>query len=84
MRVALRYHPVVPSNLRTAVRDTILPLGGGPDGKSPLFVSKGSIVVYQIYLMHRRKDFYGDDADEFLPERWEKLRPGWVSYFLVL
>lgn len=27
--------------------------------------------------MHRRKDFYGEDADEFKPERWETLRPGW-------
>ena len=27
--------------------------------------------------MHRRKDYYGEDADEFKPERWEKLRPGW-------
>ena len=27
--------------------------------------------------MHRRKDFYGEDAEDFKPERWEKLRPGW-------
>ena len=27
--------------------------------------------------MHRRKDFYGEDAEEFKPERWESLRPGW-------
>lgn len=27
--------------------------------------------------MHRRKDFYGEDSDEFKPERWETLRPGW-------
>ena len=27
--------------------------------------------------MHRRKDFYGEDAEEFKPERWETLRPGW-------
>jgi cytochrome P450 len=27
--------------------------------------------------MHRRKDYYGEDASEFRPERWETLRPGW-------
>lgn len=27
--------------------------------------------------MHRRKDLWGMDADDFIPERWEKRRPGW-------
>lgn len=27
--------------------------------------------------MHRRKDFFGADAEEFRPERWIDLRPGW-------
>ena len=76
---ALRLYPVVPVNARTAVVDTVLPLGGGADGKSPLFIPKGQIIQYFVYAMHRRKEFYGQDAEEFKPERWETLRPGWVS-----
>ncbi|KAF1842622.1 cytochrome P450 52A12 [Cucurbitaria berberidis CBS 394.84] len=74
---SLRIHPVVPGNTRFAIRDTVLPLGGGPDGKHPLFVPKGTTVGYSPYVMHRRKDLYGPDADEYKPERWETLRPGW-------
>jgi cytochrome P450 len=77
---SLRLYPVVPGNGRYANKDTVLPLGGGPDGKSPLFVPKGQVVAYSINTMHRRKDIYGPDANEFRPERWnpeEGLRPGW-------
>ncbi|KAK9350123.1 cytochrome P450 [Lipomyces doorenjongii] len=66
----LRLYPSVPLNYRCAVRDTVLPVGGGPDGKSPVLIRKGDTVVYSVYVMHRRKDFFGDDADEFIPERW--------------
>ncbi|EGC48494.1 N-alkane-inducible cytochrome P450 [Histoplasma capsulatum var. duboisii H88] len=73
----LRLWPVVPNNARVAIRDTILPLGGGPDGKSPVFVKKGTTLAYSVYAMHRRQDIYGPDAAEFRPERWETIRPGW-------
>ncbi|KAJ5034973.1 uncharacterized protein L3040_008240 [Drepanopeziza brunnea f. sp. 'multigermtubi'] len=73
----LRLHPIVPANGRCAVKDTTLPVGGGPDHKSPIFVKKGTTVNYQVYVMHRRKDLYGEDADEFKPERWESLKPSW-------
>ncbi|KAL3469585.1 cytochrome P450 [Aspergillus californicus] len=55
---ALRLHPVVQRNQREAIRDTVLPVGGG----------KG-----------HPTDFYGRDAEEFCPERWEdgSLRPRW-------
>lgn len=74
---SLRLMPVVPGNSRDAIVDTILPLGGGPDGKSPIFVAKGTVISYSPWSMHRREDFYGPDALEFKPERWETLRPGW-------
>ncbi|MCJ1415307.1 hypothetical protein MMC32_001639 [Xylographa parallela] len=73
----LRLHPVVPGNSREAFEDTVLPVGGGPDGKSPIFIPKGRVVAWSVFAMHRRKDFFGDDADEFQPERWKTLRPGW-------
>ena len=28
--------------------------------------------------MHRRKDIFGPDAEEFNPDRWETIRPGWA------
>lgn len=64
-------------NARRSVRDTVLPTGGGRDGKSPVFVPRDTTVVYTTYAMHRRKDYYGPDADEFRPERWETQKHGW-------
>ncbi|RAH54526.1 cytochrome P450 alkane hydroxylase [Aspergillus piperis CBS 112811] len=74
---SLRFHPVVPVNSRKALSNTVLPVGSGPNGKSPVFVRKGTIVFYSVWAMHRRQDLYGPDANEFRPERWADLRPGW-------
>jgi hypothetical protein len=60
-----------------AFEDCVLPLGGGPDGKSPIFIPKGGVIVYSVWAMGRNKQFFGEDALEFRPERWETLRPGW-------
>ena len=56
---------------KTAVRDTILPIGGGPDSKSPIFVPAGTQIMYNLDALHQRKDLWGPDACEFRPERWE-------------
>jgi cytochrome P450 len=77
MNESLRLHPVVPANGRQALVDTVLPLGGGPEGKDPLFIPAGTLIGYNSYAMHRRTDFFGPDAAEFRPERWEELRPSW-------
>ena len=66
---SLRLYPVVPENARLAVCDTILPVGGGPDGKSPVFVAKERLAYWSVWTMHRRKDLDGKDAEEFRPER---------------
>lgn len=78
MSETLRLHSIVAFNSRMAVRDTTLPTGGGPDGTRPVFVPAGTEVNFSTHVMHRRKDLWGDDADQFVPERWESgLRPGW-------
>ena len=33
--------------------------------------------MYSPYSMHRHKALYGEDAEEYKPERWETLRVGW-------
>ncbi|KAH6665798.1 cytochrome P450 [Halenospora varia] len=83
MNETLRLFPPVPNNARYASRSTVLPRGGGPDGQSPVHIKAGTIVMYPIYALHRRRDIYGDNADDFVPERWSAdapggpLRPGW-------
>ena len=67
----LRLYPSVPLNGRAATKTTVLPTGGGPDGKAPVFVKKGTAVGYAVYIMHRRKELYGNDAESFRPERWD-------------
>lgn len=64
---------------KQAIRDTILPTGGGSDRKSPIFVPKGGIVFYNFRSSMRDEGVYGADAAEFRPERWAdpSLRPGW-------
>lgn len=75
----LRMYPSVPQNFRVAKKNTTLPRGGGEDGQSPVFISKGRFVLYTTYSMHRLEDYYGKDADVFRPERWEHLRNiGWA------
>lgn len=73
----LRLYPLVPVNARTCVRDTVLPEGGGLDGKSPVVVAKGSIVAFSSYVMQRRPDIWGADAHAWRPERWIGRKMDW-------
>ncbi len=79
----LRLYPPVPLNNRTAIKTTFLPTGGGPDGKHPILVRKGELVVFSQYVNSRVKSIYGPDAGIFRPERWESdelAKIGW-AYF---
>ncbi|KAL7929350.1 cytochrome P450 [Trichoderma chlorosporum] len=75
----LRLYPPGPLNSRIAARDTTLPVGGGPDGKSPVVVvPEGQVVNICVYAMHRRTDLWGDDAMEYKPERWDGRKSNWA------
>ncbi|KAH8687401.1 putative cytochrome P450 [Tricladium varicosporioides] len=73
----IRFIAIVPMNERTALRDTILPCGGGPGGESPIFVRKGIQILIPTYAMQHRPDIWGEDAEDFRPERWEGRKTGW-------
>ncbi|GAP92080.1 putative cytochrome P450 [Rosellinia necatrix] len=71
----LRLYPIFPLLGRVALRDTILPAGGGPNHDHPIFVPKGSPVVMAYYALHRNTSVFGDDIEAFKPERWNSLKP---------
>ncbi|KAK3689727.1 cytochrome P450 [Podospora appendiculata] len=77
---ALRMYPTIGITFRWAARDLTLPVGGGPDGKSPCFVPRGRRVITSFNALHRRPDLWGADTDEFKPERFLetiKIIPKW-------
>ncbi|TLD07605.1 hypothetical protein PgNI_10586 [Pyricularia grisea] len=77
IKEALRLAPPVATNSRASSKETILPRGGGPDGKAPILIPKGTSCRWSSYALYRREDIYGPDAEEFRPERWEDLRVAW-------
>ena len=55
----------------------MLPAGGGRSGTDPIFVRKGDQLAVHFYCLHQDKTIWGEDAEEFRPERWENLKPVW-------
>ncbi|MCJ1241206.1 hypothetical protein MMC14_009210 [Varicellaria rhodocarpa] len=74
---SLRVAGVVPINERVCTQDTTLPRGGGADGSKPIFITKGQRVLITTYAMQHRADIWGEDVEEFKPERWEGRKYGW-------
>ncbi|CAE6440562.1 unnamed protein product [Rhizoctonia solani] len=61
----LRLFPAVPVNERTAIKSTVFQSGG-----KKYYIPAGATMPYSVFHMHRRKDLWGPDAQEFDPERW--------------
>ena len=66
---------LAPSNraIRTCIKDCVLPFGGGPDGRSPVYVTAGTHIDLSFGQLHKDKDIWGEDVNEFRPERWDSL-----------
>jgi len=67
IREGLRIHPPVTDAVPKKV-----PNGGDTvtiDGKQ-IFLPGGTDISYCAWGVHRNKDIFGDDADQFRPERW--------------
>lgn len=78
----MRLHTSVGINIRTALKDTSLPTGGGPAGTAPVGIPAGTSVIMGLDSVHRRTDIYGADANKFQPNRWSGNRkPDTWSYF---
>ena len=73
----LRLWPLVPLNARKSNKATVLPRGGGLDGKSPVFIPPQTDVTYSPHVMQRREDLWGKDANEFRPDRFVGRKSGW-------
>lgn len=59
---SIRLFPPVPVELKECTADSTF-----PDGT---WLPKGSVVMWVPWAMNRSKRIWGDDADEFRPERW--------------
>ncbi|KAH6843270.1 cytochrome P450 [Chaetomium sp. MPI-CAGE-AT-0009] len=64
VKETLRYHPAV-----SMIMERIVPEGGLtlPDGR---VVPAGQMVGMNPYIVGRNKDVFGEDAEEFNPDRW--------------
>lgn len=64
----LRFHPSVPTTIRTAVKDTTLA------GK---VVPKGTFLIISPEILNHMEELWGPEADKFNPDRW--MGPGKVN-----
>ncbi|KAF9236876.1 cytochrome P450 [Melanogaster broomeanus] len=78
VRETLRVHAPVPSTVRVAMKDDVLPLEKPFTDKNGVVhdgirISKGDTLFIPLLAINRSKELWGPDAHEFNPERWQNL-----------
>jgi len=81
VRETLRIHSPVPSSVRVAMEDDIIPLNTpfvDKNGQTQhgIKVTKGDTIFIPILAINRSKAIWGEDATAFRPERWESVPEG--------
>ncbi|KAJ3570544.1 hypothetical protein NP233_g4329 [Leucocoprinus birnbaumii] len=76
VRETLRVHAPVPSTMRMAVEDDVVPLATPfvdkkGNVRDSILVRKGQTLFIPILAINRSEELWGPDAREFKPERWE-------------
>ncbi|KAJ7740499.1 cytochrome P450 [Mycena olivaceomarginata] len=81
VRETLRLYAPVPTTGRMAFQDDVVPLGTPVtdiDGTvhETLRIRKGELLLIPIIALNRDVEIWGQDAMEFVPERWDAPPPG--------
>ncbi|KZT71850.1 cytochrome P450 [Daedalea quercina L-15889] len=81
VKEGLRLHPASPQTERVVLKDDVIPLAKPvqrPDGRTltALRVKAGQVFHIPFTTMHVNPDVWGQNAHEFVPERW--IVPGGV------
>ncbi|KAF8894814.1 cytochrome P450 [Infundibulicybe gibba] len=78
VRETMRVHAPVPSTIRVAMKDDVVPLNEpfrGHDGilHDEVRITAGQTIIIPILAMNRAKSIWGEDSHEFRPERWASV-----------
>ncbi|CAE7107490.1 unnamed protein product [Rhizoctonia solani] len=66
----LRLFPPVPFNIRRSTSNPSILPSNSSEARDGLFLYPRCSVTYSLLHIHRRKDIWGEDAEDFKPERW--------------
>ncbi|CAG8952679.1 hypothetical protein HYFRA_00008921, partial [Hymenoscyphus fraxineus] len=73
----LRILAPVDGSWKTCISSCVLPRGGGVKGEDPILLHPGDQVELVFGAMHKDPAIWGQDAESFLPERWEGRKQSW-------